>query len=121
MDFRLHCDLHQRANEKFGPTGYDLIHVAGGGRSFLDDDAAPYMLRQVGLAAKLHGTTEIVLVNHEDCGAYGGKVAFANDDEEQQRHRADLRRAADIIHARYPDLKITRTFQFLNGSIVEIG
>jgi len=118
IDFRLHDALHQRANAKLGPKCYDLIHVAGGGRSFLDEDAASYMLRQVGLSVKLHGTSEVVLVNHEDCGAYGGKAAFTDDHTERQHHHTDLQQAAGLIREQHPDLKITLAFQLLDGTVL---
>ena len=120
IDFRLHDALHQRANDKLGPKCYDLIHVAGGGRSFLDEDATQYMLRQVGLSVKLHGTQGVVLVNHEDCGTYGGKASFTDDHAERQRHHADLRQAANLIKEQHPDLKITLAFQLLDGTVLMV-
>ncbi len=116
MDFRLHNALHLRTDEKFGCHGYDLVHVAGGGGAILSQDSMELVLKQIGLSVKLHGVKEVVLVNHEDCGAYGGKKMFANDQEERRKHRDDLEAAAAIVSARYPTLAVTTVFQRIDGT-----
>jgi len=116
MDFRLHAKLHEKLNQDYGPTGYDLVHIAGGGGAFLADDASSLMLKQVDLSVKLHQSSMVVLINHEDCGAYGGKAAFADADAEHERHDSDLKKAAELIAEKHPQLTIKRLYQHLDGT-----
>lgn len=48
----------------------------------------------------------MILMNHTDCGAYGGREAFESNEIECQRHDDDLRKAKEMILSRFPDLKI---------------
>lgn len=88
----------------------DLVSFAGAARNIADpaDPAhAEFALRQIGLARELHHVSHVVLMNHLDCGAYGGAKAFAASGEERARHAHDLRQARAVILEKFPDLKVT--------------
>jgi len=121
MDFRLHAKLHEKLNQDYGPTGYDLVHIAGGGGAFLADDAASLMMKQVDLSVKLHQSSEVVMINHEDCGAYGGQATFTDANAEHARHDSDLEKAAALIAERHPDLTIKRLYQHLDGTFEDLS
>lgn len=118
IDYRLHHALHTWADKLYGPTGYDLVHLAGGGGALLQEDTKAAVLKQVEISNRLHGISEVVLVNHLDCGAYGGSAAFQNDEAaERARHAADLGQASDLITAQFPDLKIMKMLETLGGDV----
>lgn len=60
-----------------------------------------------------HGATEVALVNHLDCLGYGGKSAFESKEDEVRHHAEELRAAAQILSASFPDVEI-------KGLIVEL-
>lgn len=85
---------------------YDDVAVAGGVKNLADpyDASDPdFIYRQIAIARKLHGVTDVVLMNHTDCGAYGGRATFSSDAEEHDRHVKDLKRAQEMVEHRFPD------------------
>lgn len=122
LDYRLHHALHDWADKRYGPTGYDLVHLAGGGGALLQEDTKAAVLKQVEISHRLHSISEVVLVNHMDCGAYGGSAAFQNDETaERARYTTDLGQAANLITAQFPDLKIIKVIETLGGGVEMIG
>ena len=58
------------------------------------------------IAVELHGVREVLLLNHEDCGAYGGAQAFPDEASERDRHQSDLRGARDEILRVFPRIRV---------------
>lgn len=87
----------------------DIISVAGAVKNLVSP-SKPYdvefVLRQIDISKRLHDVQQIILLNHTDCAAYGGREAFASDEEEFERSRQDLKKAEELIQAKYPDLEI---------------
>lgn len=109
MDFRFMKGIRAFLDQN-GLTGdADLVSVAGAVKG-VADPAAPsetdFLLKQIGLSHDLHGIKHLILMNHLDCGAYGGSKAFASADEERSKHVADLQRSRDILKQKYPELEI---------------
>jgi hypothetical protein len=51
-----------------------------------------------------------MLVNHRDCGAYGGSDAFHSTEAERAQHENDLRRAAELLRKEFPDVAVELFF-----------
>lgn len=118
MDFRLHHALHNWADQRYGETGYDLVHLAGGAGALLRDDSQALVLKQVELSHRLHEIAEVVLVNHWDCGAYGGSQAFGHDEEnERDTYCYDLEEASNLVRQRFPQISTVEALEHLNGSV----
>jgi len=109
MDFRLIKGI-KKYMEDMGLTGdCDLVSVAGAAKNISnpgDVFDTQFVLKQVGLSHDLHHIKKIILMNHLDCGAYGGARAFATPEEEHAKHVTDLKAAAEAIKQKYPDLLI---------------
>lgn len=65
-----------------------------------------FILRQIDIAKRLHDIDEIILMNHTDCGAYGGRDAFTNELVEEEKHELDMREARAFVLSRFPSLKV---------------
>jgi hypothetical protein len=94
-------------NDLTGDT--DLLSVAGAVKGLADTSApheTEFLLKQIGISHDLHGIRHLILMNHLDCGAYGGSKAFASPEEERAKHVADLGRSRDILKQKYPELEI---------------
>ena len=102
MDYRLQKVLNDWLEQHLGPRGYDRVAIAGG----VFDVYA--LLKHVAIAKQLHKVKKIVLINHEDCGAYGDAGTY-------ERHKQDLAEAEHKIHALFPGLVIERHYLRLNG------
>ncbi|MDO8443951.1 MAG: hypothetical protein Q7S80_00385 [bacterium] len=64
----------------------------------------------IATSLKLHSIKQLYLIDHIDCGAYGGSKDFANKDEEKKFHTERLDKAAEILTERYPNIIIKKVF-----------
>ena len=107
MDYRLQKYLNDWLDKNPGAGNYDRVAIAGG---VLDIYA---VLKHVELAVRLHKIREVILVNHEDCGAYGSSGTL-------ERHKVDLLEAEHKIHALHMNLIVENYFLKLDGTFDRI-
>jgi carbonic anhydrase len=93
IDYRFQKSIHDWLTTRVGFNNYDRVSLAGGVFDL------PAVLKQVEISDRLHQIKRVVLINHEDCGAYGEASA-------PERHAADLRAAAQQIRSVFPHLKV---------------
>lgn len=97
----------------------DMIIVAGGAKTLAsprNDFERDFILEQIRMSILLHKTSRVFLMSHSDCATYGGLAAFGGDRErESSHHQQELRRAADLIRDRFPDLKAETYFVTFDG------
>lgn len=102
MDFRFQKGLNEWLQSQGLVHNYDLVAAAGGAKNLVDP-AQPtdveFIERQIDISKRLHAVTEVWLINHRDCGAYG-KI-FATPEEETQRHTNDLAKAKEMVEAKF--------------------
>lgn len=103
MDFRFQPLLAQWLDAHVGPGHYDRIAYPGAAKE------AEVVVPLIELARDLHDVRRVVLVNHDDCGAYGA------EGRDRARHAADLRRTRDAIRAAVPGVQVDLYFASLNG------
>lgn len=92
---------------------FDLESVAGGAKILASPENKSdreFMLRELAASIQLHGTSRVMLFTHHDCGAYGGFARFHESEEEFAFHQEEHRKAAQAIHARFPDLGVETYF-----------
>lgn len=102
IDYRLQEYLDPWLQNELGHGNYDRVSLAGG---VFDFDS---VLGQILIAKRLHEIKGVILINHEDCGAYG-------EEGTPERHQADLEKASRKINATSPDLKIETYYLHLDG------
>jgi carbonic anhydrase len=107
MDFRFQTYLREWAVKNIGIGNYDLVTFAGASKDF------ETIYKMVDLSSKLHGISEVYLVNHEDCGAYGETGSL-------EKHTQDLKAAQGKIKQRLPQLQVKTYYLKLDGSFVEV-
>lgn len=105
IDFRLQEAINQWISQNFSPKTFDRVALAGGVKN-LD-----IIMGQIEIAKRLHGIKKVVLINHEDCGAYG-------DEGTEEKHRDDLHVAKEKIQSKFPDLAVDTYYLHLNGTFV---
>ncbi len=109
IDFRFGKAIKKYLEENNLLGNCDIIAVAGAAKNIVasaNDADRMFILKQIELSKSLHNIKEVILINHTDCGAYGGRKAFPSRAEEENQHFMDMKKAADIIRAKYPDLRI---------------
>jgi carbonic anhydrase len=102
IDFRFQKSINDWLQSKIGYGNYDRVSLAGG----VFDLA--YVMKQVEISNRLHSIKKVILVNHEDCGAYGAEG-------NPERHAADLRQAEQKIKEQFPHLKVELYYLHLSG------
>ncbi|MBI2113217.1 MAG: hypothetical protein HYT50_01390 [Candidatus Wildermuthbacteria bacterium] len=102
IDFRFRKSLTNFLESKFGDS-YDLVSVAGSVKSLVSDNPeGNFILEQMKISDKLHKPQTILLIQHEDCGAYGGSAAFGNDfSKEQEYQNAELEKAEALLKQQF--------------------
>ncbi|MEI6498852.1 MAG: carbonic anhydrase [bacterium] len=62
-------------------------------------------------AISLHKIKEIWLVDHIDCGAYGGSERFCGDEaREKNFHIEKLGEAAEVVQSNFPELVVKKFY-----------
>jgi carbonic anhydrase len=96
----------------------DTIVVAGGAKALAsprDEDERSFVLEQLRTSQRLHGTRRVMLINHRDCGAYGGRRAFANPAQEAIFHEEQLLYAAGWLAEALPDTRVEAFYVDFDG------
>ena len=108
IDFRLQEAINKWISENFTPRTFDRVALGGGVKN-LDT-----ILSQIEISVKLHHIKKAVLVNHENCGAYG-------ETGTPEKHAEDLRNAKTKVKELYPDLEIETYYLHLDGTFEPIA
>jgi len=120
IDFRIQKTLHAWL-DKHLPDGYDLISLAGGIKRLLEDGENHNIeLEEFLISAKLHHPKIAVLIQHEDCGAYGGSRAFKGIDSEVDFQKKQLDKAEKLLKKNLPDISVRKLFVCLSGKIIQL-
>jgi len=109
MDFRLTSAVYDFMVAQGLKNNYDQVCPAGGVLPVVrpkNERDREFILEHIGLSMNLHGTKTVYLINHTDCGAYGGKQAFASEQAEKEQHTKDLKEAKKIVLERFPELEV---------------
>jgi carbonic anhydrase len=105
--------------KRLGIERSDPIRVAGGAKSLAHPDKESdreFILEQLRWSMRLHGTDNVLLMVHSDCGAYGGLPAFKNDPEQEREHlKAELVRAVAVLKTAIPELSVRTYFVDFEG------
>ncbi len=107
IDFRFHEKL-KVSLAKLKIKNYDLMALAGGAKNLASPAKVIYqktVLDNIRLAADLHKIKTVILINHIDCGAYGGSGKYKNKKEEIAFHKSELKKAEELIKKIFPNLK----------------
>jgi hypothetical protein len=107
IDFRVQHFLNDWLTERFGKQNYDRVAWAGGAKDFI------YIQDQIAIARRLHNIKKVILINHEDCGAYGPAGT-------KERHVSDLSYAERMIKVQYLDIEVEKYYLHLNGEFERI-
>lgn len=108
MDYRLQRKVRDFLMQEGLLGNCDIVSYAGGAKNLADGDSG-ILMQQVALAKQLHHIGEVILVNHTDCGAYGGRGKFSSSDAEEAMHLGELKKAKNAIAKTESDIRI-RTF-----------
>ena len=124
MDFRFHTAIRKFLTRDLGlENSYDHVSLAGSAKDLVKAPGhVPFesLLKQVELSSKLHEIKRVILINHQNCGAYGPTLESGSS-HEFETHSGDLRAARSLVQSRFPELKVALYFAMLDGTFVEVA
>lgn len=103
IDFRLQEAINNWISQNFAPKAFDRVALAGGVKNL------ETILSQINIAHRLHHIKKVILINHQDCGAYGVEGS-------PEKHAEDLRNAKAKVKEIYPNLEIETYYLYLDGT-----
>jgi len=109
IDFRFQEYIDKWLDERFkSPKQFDRVALAG---AIFD---LYTILKQVEISNRLHEIKTVILMNHEDCGAYGQAGTYA-------KHTDDLLNAKSVIDKLYPHLNVEPVYMHMDGTVEKIS
>lgn len=105
IDFRLGSAIknYMDSNGLYDDT--DIISIAGAAKD-LNVEGSNVLEGQIDLSKSLHSINTVILMNHTDCGGYGGREAFESVEAERAHHEEELKRAKEKLISKYDDIKV---------------
>jgi hypothetical protein len=112
IDFRFWKETMKFVEEELGIKTYDFPKLPGAAKAVNDClSEVDVALKCIGIPCDLHHAEKIVIVNHADCGAYGGSKEFKGDDEAEQKfHEEQLKSAKEKILKYYPGKEVSLVY-----------
>lgn len=125
-DFRLHqrkdgCNYVADFIKNLG-VDCDLITRGGGVQDIVRPPKEGFresVLRDENVSDKIHNAGMIILLNHEDCGAYA-KFNFPSRKKEFNQHYSDLHEAKSILLENFPGKQIKLFFAELKSGTNDV-
>lgn len=83
---------------------FDFPSLPGAAKAINESNGEDLAMSCISVPCDLHHAKKIVIINHQDCGAYGGSAKFNGDSvAEQNFHEEELKKAKAKISQKYPD------------------
>lgn len=116
VDYRFWLDIVDYVQNVLNIRKFDFPSIPGGVQAIIKGNELA--LNCIHVPVALHQVSKIILVNHEDCGAYGGSENFLQGHgHERTTHENDLSVASRILSKKYPDLEIIALYASFQGII----
>lgn len=107
IDFRFQKYIRKWLDKNMANKTYDYVGYAGASKDLKT------IMMQLDISVRLHHINQVVIIHHEDCGAYGKESTH-------EKHSKDLKKAQTVINAIYPDLHIDLYYLHLDGKFEKI-
>lgn len=115
IDYRFWPQALPLLRKKYGK--FDLIQLAGAIKNLTSPSIKQdkiILLENINISMRLHKSERIILVNHIDCGAYGGSKKFTSQKAEIEFQKKELEKAKKIILKKFPDLSVATELLILS-------
>lgn len=120
MDPRFQRVIRERLQETYGVDIESSARLAYAGASKAVADGT--LIPQIGLSYGLHDLKNVYVVDHADCGGFGGLKAHDNDEQKElAAHMDSMARAQTAIHEVLPQLVVTCFVVNMEGKAVPLA
>lgn len=107
IDFRFQKFIRDWTDKNLANETFDYVGFAGCTK---DLETA---LKQIEISIRLHNVKKVILMHHEECGAYGTESTPEN-------HARDLKKAKAKILEQHPDITVELYYLHLNGDFEKV-
>jgi len=123
MDFRLIDDLVHALDKMGYNNNYNNIVVAGASLGYNQTVSAAWRKTvddHIQLSQKMHGITQIIVVDHMRCGAYNIFYDKPNltRDEELELHKENFIKFRKLMKYKYPEIEILTYIMDIDGRMI---
>jgi len=115
IDFRFQTTIREWLVRNGLSNEYDLFAKPGASKG-----ADESLLENIGLSKKLHDIKMVIIIHHQNCGAYGPAL-ISGSPEELETHITELNKAESLIKARFSDLQVQKYFAKLDGTMERVS
>ena len=107
IDFRFWRETVKFVEDGLGIKSFDFPSLPGASKAINEAQDGDITMQCVSVPHDLHHVKKAVIINHQDCGAYGGSKVFNGDEAAEQKfHEAELKKAEEKILEKYSDLEV---------------
>ena len=120
IDHRFQRAIRERlqADYQVDIESSDRLAYAGASKAVADGTLIP----QIQLSHELHDIKNVYVVDHTDCGGFGGLKAHDEDESKEiASHMESITRAQEAVHKVLPHLVVTSFVVNLEGLAVPFG
>lgn len=111
IDFRFWRETLEFLEKELGLVSFDFPSLPGSAKAINESNDETFVFGSISVPIELHHAKKIVIVNHEDCGAYGGSKKFGGDAAaEQNFHETELKKAKEKILEKYSDKEVVLVY-----------
>jgi hypothetical protein len=106
---------------------FDWLSLAGASLALADfpsHSSTEVFWEQLELSYQLHHIEKVIILDHQDCGAYNTKFNVKlteNPEQELTIHHQYLNKAQEAIKNKYPHLDIELYFVYLDGNVKKMS
>lgn len=110
IDFRFKDATLKFLSQELKLSRVDFIVLAGASKTIADPSDLAHKktaLDQLEISARLHHINKIILIDHIDCGAYGGLKKFNNNvNLEKEAHIKNLKKSKNLLAKKFKSIII---------------
>lgn len=124
VDFRLRDETEQLMREQLGLLDdYDELVLPGASLALTAEDYPHWRKTAedvIGLLEKLHHISQVIILDHRDCGAYKlvkGKEHALDRATETHVHQLEFQKVRGVLKKRFPHLKVYTLIMGMDGVV----
>ena len=124
MDFRLLDDIVYFMNGNDYNNNYDQFICAGASLGVNQNKFASWgqaFREHLGLGLELHKVKEMIVIDHDKCGAYKKFFPEMKPEEEREYHVKQILQFEEMIIKEYPELKLHAYYMQVDGVCEKIN
>ena len=117
VDFRFHQPTVEFVKNNLAGS-FDLLTTPGATKNLVEaNQSAKEIIRVIKeVSLPLHQIKKIILMNHWDCGGYGGSRSFSSIQKEEEKYQEDLKKARGVLKKEFPEMEIIIGYSQLDNN-----